>query len=273
MGTVEGTVGMLMASAGYLVSLPDYQGFGVSGALHPYVHAESLSAAVVDLLVAAEEAASRVGASPDERLFLTGYSEGGYATLAAHKEIEESYPDRFQLVASAPMAGPYDLSGTARGLFQRQTYEWPGYIAFLLTAYDDIYGWDRLAEMFEPPYAEMMPGLFDGTRDFDAVNSQLPVTLSELLQDGFVQGFLDGSETEVIRAIEENDLLDWTPVAPIRFYHGDADEAVPYQNSVTAVERLSSATSSVELVTIEGGTHETAGLPALLDMIRWFNQQ
>jgi fermentation-respiration switch protein FrsA (DUF1100 family) len=272
-GTTEGVVGLLMASAGYLACLPDYQGFGVSVALHPYVHARSLSAAVVDFLLAAEEAAPGLGAHPDGRLFLAGYSEGGYATLATHREIEARYRDRFQLVASAPMAGPYDLSGTARSLLEAESYPYPAYLAFVLTAYDDAYGWHRLGDIFRDPYAAMLPGLFDGTHDFGSVNALLPTSVSELLREEFVQGFLDGSEAAVVQAFAENDLLAWTPIAPIRLYHGDADDAVPYQNALAAVESLSSLTNSVELVTIPGGTHESAGLPALLGMIRWFAEQ
>jgi len=271
--TPEGVAGLLLASAGHLVLLPDYQGYGVSTALHPYLHASSLSAAVIDLLIAAEEAAPGIGAHHDGRLFLTGYSEGGYATLAAHRELEASYSDRFHVSASVPMAGPYDLSGTARSMLATPTYPFPAYIAFFLTAYDDIHGWNRLAEIFEAPYAGRMPGLFDGTLSFGAINGQLPAAVSDLLKDAFVQGVLDGSETGFIQAVSENDLLDWIPVAPVRFIHGDADDAVPYENALTAVARLSSPANTVELVTISGGTHETAGLPALLEMIRWLDAQ
>ncbi|MCK7491427.1 MAG: hypothetical protein MZW92_06745 [Comamonadaceae bacterium] len=48
----------------------------------------------------------------DGRIFPAGYSEGGYATMAAQREIETLHAGEFAITASAPAAGPYDLSGT-----------------------------------------------------------------------------------------------------------------------------------------------------------------
>lgn len=117
-----------------------------------------------------------------------------------------------------------------------------------------------------------MPQLFDGTKTFLAINSQLPTTVSDLLNQEFVTNYLEGNEAVFAAAIEENTLLNWTPVAPIRFYHGDADEVSPYQNALTALEVLkANGGTNIELVTIVGGTHETSGLPCVLGMIEWFN--
>ena len=66
--------------------------------------------------------------------------------------------------------------------------------------------------------------------------------------------------------------MSWTPTAPLRFYHGDSDETVPYQNSLTVVDNLKqNGASSIELITIKGGTHESSALPAILDVLEWFD--
>ena len=101
--TPEGVTGLWMASMGYYSCLPDYPGFGVSEILHPYVHAKSLAISIIDMIRAAKQYAEKSGISLAEQLFLTGYSEGGYATLATHKEIENSYSDEFRVTASAPI--------------------------------------------------------------------------------------------------------------------------------------------------------------------------
>jgi hypothetical protein len=49
----------------------------------------------------------------DGRLFLIGYSQGGHATAAAHRELEARHANEFTVTAAAPMAGALDLSGTA----------------------------------------------------------------------------------------------------------------------------------------------------------------
>jgi hypothetical protein len=171
------------------------------------------------------------------------------------------------------MAGPYDLLGTIESVLMNQYYDNPAYIAFLLTAYDKIYGWNRLNDMFREPYGAMMPGLFDGSKSYGDINRQLPVELRALLKPEFIDAYLSGNETDVLDAATENTLLDWSPVTPIRFFHGDADEAVPYSNALTALENLKSQSAvSIELITIEGGTHESAGIPAILGMIDWFQE-
>lgn len=75
--STEGIVGLIMASMGYLVVVPDYLGFGVSNAIHPYLHAESLIPGVLDLMRACRIYSSRHQITLDGRVFLTGYSEGG----------------------------------------------------------------------------------------------------------------------------------------------------------------------------------------------------
>jgi len=45
-----GIAGILTASTGFLSCVPDYLGFGVSGLMHPYIHAESSTITVIDFL-------------------------------------------------------------------------------------------------------------------------------------------------------------------------------------------------------------------------------
>ena len=134
LNSVEGIVGLVLASLGYVTVVPDYLGFGVSDVMHPYLHASSLVPCVIDLMRASRTYCSNNGIALDGRVFLTGYSEGGYTTLAAQKTIEQNYSDEFNLTAVAPMAGPYDLYGMMLNLFQQGEYSTPAYIAFFLTA-------------------------------------------------------------------------------------------------------------------------------------------
>src|SRR5262249_25833139 len=74
------------ASAGYLVAAPDGIGYGeTKGCEHPYVHAQSLAQTSLDLLRAARELAAQKSVEVDPRVFITGWSEGGFAGMALHK--------------------------------------------------------------------------------------------------------------------------------------------------------------------------------------------
>jgi len=269
--SIEGAGGLITGSKGYVTCVPDYPGLGESNIIHPYVHAKSLALSVIDFIIAAKAYCVENNIDLNEQLFLGGYSEGGYATLATQKEIEANYSAQFNLTAVAPMAGPYDLIGTADIILNQTDYSQPAYIAYLLTAYNDVYQWDRLDDIFNDPYAGMMEQLFDGSNSYSSINNALPTNISLLLKSNFISGVANRTDTEVVTAFQENTLLDWIPATPIRFYHGDADDTVPYQNSITARDSLlSNGASHIELITIEGGTHGSASFPSVLGMIDWF---
>ena len=71
----------------------------------------------------------------NNQLFIAGYSEGGYATMATVKEIEENYND-INITMSFPMAGAYDLSGTMVELMlSEEVYPDPFYLPFFIPPY------------------------------------------------------------------------------------------------------------------------------------------
>ena len=269
--STEGIVALITASMGYLTIVPDYPGFGVSTINHPYLHAGWLVPCAIDFLRAARFYASANQIGLDGRIFLTGYSEGGYLTLVMQKVLEEDYAGEFTLTAVAPISGPYDLKGTVDTILENYQYTTPAYGAYLFTMYNEIYQWDRLSGFFQSPYNTMMPGLFNGTKTWGEITNQLPPSLSDLIQPAFRTNYLNGDEPELTTALTENTILDWIPQTPIHFFHGDADEVVPYQNVLTAIQSLTdSGTPSILLTTIPGGTHETTGPIAVIGAIQWF---
>ena len=269
--STEGTVGLIMASMGYLVVVPDYLGFGTSNVMHPYTHAASLIPSIIDIMRAGKIYSSQNQITLDGRIFLTGYSEGGYATLAAQRAIEAEYSQEFNLTAVAPMAGPYDLYGMMQTVFQTGQYNHTAYIAYILTAYNDIYRWNRVNDFFNAPYSSIVQSLFNGSKTYDEIVNQLPSNFYALMDSTFVNNVRNGNEPAFIGSLQENTLLDWLPQTPINFFHGDADDISPYQNSVTAVQKLTAnGGTNIQLTTIPGGDHETSGPIAIFGAIEWF---
>lgn len=269
--STEGVVGLIMASMGYLAVVPDYPGFGTSNVMHPYTHAASLIPSIIDIMRAGKSFSSQNQIALDGRIFLTGYSEGGYATLVTQRAIEAEYSQEFNLTAVAPMAGPYDLYGMMQTLFQTGQYNHTAYIAYILTAYNNIYGWDRASDFFNAPYSSIVQSLFDGSKTYAEVLNQLPSTFYALMDSTFVNKVRNGNEPAFTASMQENTLLDWIPQAPINFFHGDADDISPYQNSVTAVQKLiANGGTNIQLTTIPGGNHDTSGPIAVVGAIQWF---
>ncbi len=269
--SVEGFVGLIMASMGYVVLIPDYLGFGVSNVMHPYMHAESLVPSVIDFMRSGKIYCSENQIVLDGRTFLTGYSEGGYVTLVTQKVIEEKYTSEFNLTAVSPSSGPYDLEGMMQTIFQSNSYSNPAYVAFILTSYNTLYNWNRLDDFFNEPYASMMPDLFDGSLTWGEIVNHLPSSFSELMNSAFISDVNNGNEQDFLSVIQDNTVLDWAPQTTIHFFHGESDEIVPIQNAYTAIENLTANDAiNIILTVIPNGTHESSGQSAIFGTIEWF---
>ncbi|MCB2222380.1 MAG: lipase family protein [Bacteroidetes bacterium] len=272
LNSTEGIIGLITGSMGYFTVVPDYPGFGISTIMHPYIHAASILPSVIDFMRAGKSYCLQNQIILNDQVFLTGYSEGGYISLVAQNLIEADYSDEFNLKAVAPMAGPYDLKGTVDSIFNADNYSTPAYAAYFLTAYNKIYGWNRLNDMFSAPYASKMPGLFDGSKTWGDIVNQVPSTMADLMNPQFIEDYKNGLETELIEALEDNTRLNWTPQTPLHFFHGDTDEIVPYQNAIAAKEAFNAhGATNIQITTIPGGTHETAGPAAVIAVLQWFD--
>jgi pimeloyl-ACP methyl ester carboxylesterase len=261
-----------MASVGLIGVIPDYLGFGTSSAiLHPYYVEEATASSILDMLGAATELAQQKGLQFNGKLFLAGYSEGGYATMAAHKAIEQNGLDGFTLIASFPGAGGYDLKGMQEYIFSQDEYDDPHYIAYMARAYQIHYEEnDLLTDFFKEPYASRIPGLFDGVKGADAINAQLTTKIADLIQPDVLSNIDTDPDYDYLQnAFTENSLTDWKPQIRMFMYHGLSDATVPYQNSVDTFNKLISNGTSTSVLTLTSleGTHSTAIQPYIENII------
>ena len=261
-----------IGSAGFIGVIPDYLGFGSSSSiLHPYYVEDLTASSITDMLRAAKELAQQKGISFSRKLFLAGYSEGGYATMAAHKAIEENNLEGFDLIASFPGAGAYYLKGAQEYIFDLQQYDNPHYLAYIARAYQLEYDQDNLlTDFFKEPYSTRIPSLFDGQKGADAIDAQLTSTLTDLIQPNILNNIDTDQKYAYLRtAFSENSLTDWTPRTKMFMYHGLSDETVPHQNSVDTYNKLlnnGASTNTISLTSLEG-THSTAIEPYIADFI------
>ncbi len=140
--------GFISAGLGYYTLVPDYLGLGESQILHPYHIAKLSAETVIDFIRACRKEASKQSIKLNGQVFLAGYSEGGYVTMAAHREIQKNYSEEINVTASAPMAGAYDLYSTAKTILKNKNYDMPSFLAFLIVAYNNYYGWNKLNTFF-----------------------------------------------------------------------------------------------------------------------------
>ncbi len=258
-------VSMGLSGSGYVTALPDYLGLGVSDTFHPYVHAATLGTAVVDFLRATRELCAQLDVPLNDQLFLAGYSEGGYATMAAHREIEFYHADEFTVTASAPMAGPYNLSEVmVDQMLESKAYPSPGYLPYTLVSYNRVYGvFDDWEDVLQQPYASLVDSLFDGNHTLRNINKQLPEVPLEMLTENFVEALREQSHP-LREVLAENDVHNWAPIAPMRLFHCVGDDQVSFRNAEKALAAFQAhGADHIELAALEFGGHEACAPPAL----------
>ena len=264
------------ASAGYIFVIPDYLGFGVSDdILHPYYRSDITGSTIVDMLKATKELAEIEGYNFNGDVFLSGYSEGGFATMSAHKTLEENNSYGLNLVASAPAAGGYDMTGMLNYFLSLATYHQPYYLAYVSISYQTSYDWGlQLSDIFNEPYASLIPQYFNGQYSGGEINSVLSYSVNLLLNENFRNNvYTDPSLNVLVEALEENSFNQWVPKTKMFMYHGTADITVPYQNSVDTYNNFianSVNSSLVEFIPLESQTHSTGAIPYILDIFDKF---
>jgi hypothetical protein len=273
---LERVVGLELGTSGYVACLPDYLGLGLSPGLHPFVHAKSEATAAVDLLRAARVFCASNSVPLNGQLFLIGYSEGGQATLALHKEIETYHTNEFTITASAPMAGPYDMSGVVLNDFlSGRAMPNPYYFLYVLGAYQSIYHFaGSFSEILASPYDAILPPLLDGRHDGGDINRAIGTAVpNTVLKPEFLQALRDDPNHPVRLALRENDLYNWTPQAPMHLYHCDGDADVLYQNSQVAYNSfIQRGATQVQLLNpFPGADHGQCAPIALLAGKLWFD--
>ena len=263
----------LTASAGYITLIPDFIGYGISQQIpHPYYDQQSSGLTVVDMIKAAKYYLQQQKVTTSSSLFIIGYSEGGYVTMAAQKEIETNASHGLTLTAAAEGAGGYDLNGMLTGIATASTYSAPSFLSLLLRSYDSTYNWKRpYSDFYREPYATKLSALLDGTKDRSAIDAALTTSTAALFNPSFYANFSDpAKETVMKQQLTANSFLTWTPKSATRLYQGTADEAVFYETSVSTFNRFKTAgATNVEFLPIPGGTHSTSIELMMLNALPW----
>ncbi|MBL4675590.1 MAG: prolyl oligopeptidase family serine peptidase [Mucilaginibacter sp.] len=264
----------LFASAGFMTVIPDNIGLGVSKDIpQPYYDLGSSGLTVADMIVAVKYYLKQKSISISNKLFLVGYSEGGYVTMAAEKEIETNPAHQLTLTAAAAGAGGYDITGMLAKVAKAPSYVDPSFFGLFIQGYNSTYDFNRpLTDFFQSTYASTLPQLLDGSKTSDQVNAGLTTDLSAFFNPAFYQNLLNPSaETAFKTKVAENSFPNWYPQGKTRLYHGTADQDVFFETSQSTYTKFITAGSKqLEFIPIPNGTHETSVAPMMLNALPWF---
>ena len=262
---------LVPASNGYITLFPDYIGYGeTNGHLHPYIQREPSATTVINMILAAREFLETNNISFDQKLFLGGFSEGGYVTMAVHRELELN-DHGLQVTASAPGAGPYNIRFTLDEILTSNSYSSPELIGFFLASYNKNFLNRPLTDYFQEPSATIVDNFFINRSSSFFSLQQLPSQIDELLNPTFLEDFRGNGELPLKQIIQDNNLVDWVPQTPITFFHGSSDNTVPSEVSQHTFDRLLELGTDPDLIDLEfypGGHDQDPWLELTLE---WFS--
>jgi len=245
----------LFAATGYITVVPDLPGMGLASIhgkdLHPYCQAAPIGTACADMLLGVsefirsrnlyQETSGRKERfyAPDGRVYLTGYSEGGYATLALLRELtahRADYPG-VSLKAVAAQSGPYSLSDVMRRKLMSDAPFPVFYFApYLIVSMAKTLNMGLAPSDFLAPGYEVLYDLIDGYHKVTEVDAHRPSSgkpremFSGTAHDQMQKE--TGPFHEVLKANDLDSGWSWDPSVKVALIHGTNDDCVPYENSL-----------------------------------------
>ena len=175
-------IAAMFAAHGFIVVAPNYAGYDASTlSYHPFLNASQQSGEMMDILAAARSGLPKTfsAATTDSgKLFVTGYSEGGYVAMATVRALQAAGQ---KIAAAAPMSGPYALEAFGDAIFFGNVNLGSTLFAPLITtsyqhAYSNIY--TATTDIYTSTYASGIDTLLPNATPLNTLfsNGKLPQT-------------------------------------------------------------------------------------------------
>jgi alpha-beta hydrolase superfamily lysophospholipase len=150
-------IAAVFAAHGYIVVASNYAGYATSSLpYHPFLNGDQQSKDMIDALAASRTALPSTpssATSDNGKLFISGYSQGGYVAMATHKALQAA---GVAVTASAPMSGPYALEAFGDAIFYGSVDIGSTVFGAMVTSsYQHSYGnlYTQPTQVFEAAYA------------------------------------------------------------------------------------------------------------------------
>jgi acetyl esterase/lipase len=267
----------MYAAQGFIVVAPNYTGYkGSSLAYHPYLNAEAQANDVIDALRAAKAALGGLGATASNKLFITGYSQGGHVAMATHREIQNKYGAEFTVTASGPMSGPYALDRFGKQVFSAAGPLNGGanlFTPLLVDSFQNSYGniYTKASDVYQSPYDTTVIGSLPSTNQTAAL-AAIPANLFDigngsafLVKTSFRTDVQSNPNNAYTAAAKRNDLIGWKPVAPVGLCWGANDPVVFGFNSIDSAASIRAQGGPVTQYNLEDSTTVPSTIKAGFD--------
>ncbi len=257
------------AAQGYAVVATDFLGYALSKyPYHPYTHAATEASCMIDSIRAAREASSSLGLNLNGKIMISGYSQGGHASMATQREIEQANSGEFNLVAVASLAGPYNISGALSYGATHPINGVQSIVPFQIVSYQNIYGnaYAQTSDVFNPPYDSYIATMFPTMLSPEAANAMLPTgspaqAQAAMFKAAFLADLANNPKNTTIIDGKIQDLLAWNPKSPTILCGSSGDPTVNFAiNAQTAYnDFISRGVTSVSLVDVDSEVQQKYG--------------
>ncbi|WP_145513487.1 alpha/beta hydrolase family protein [Yersinia massiliensis] len=211
------------AGQGYVVIGADYFGMGESTEPEGYMVKGSHQQASYDMLQASRVVLQQMHITTP-KLFIAGWSQGGFVTMAFLEKLEQI---KVPVVAAVTASAPTDIFMTLNGFLnfpRKNDADWVPTL-FILSAFsfEHYYGVPGLARsVINDDYYEVARKAYE-KKPFNAAD--IPTDLHKLVRSEYFDPQFFATSAYG-RLIADTQAYRWVIKTPVRNYYGEADEAI-----------------------------------------------
>ena len=258
-----------LAAQGYAVVATDFLGYAQSKyPYHPYTHVGTEVSCMLDSIRATRNAASWLGLKLNGKIMISGYSQGGHASMATQRAIEQENTGEFNLVAVASLAGPYNISGALAYGATHPINGVQSIVPFQIVSYQNIYGnaYSKTSDVFNAPYDGFIATMFPTLLTTDEANAMLPTGTPEqaqaaMFKPAYLTDLATNPQNTTFADGKLQDLLGWNPKTPSILCGSTADPTVSFaiNAQIAYNDFVSRGVTSVSLVDVAAEVQQKYG--------------
>lgn len=259
------------AGQGYVVIGADYFGLGTSTEPEGYMVKASHQQATYDMLIASRAVLDHLKLTTT-KLFLAGWSQGGFVTMAMLEKLEQS---GIKVEAAATASAPVDAFVALNGFLsfpRKNDASWVNSLLILTAfSFENYYGVPGLARsLIADAYYDVSRKAYM-REPFNAAD--VPTDLHKLIRaDYFDPQFFATSAYG--RLVSQTQAYRWIVKSPVRNYYGESDEAISVglgQLAMTYQRAIGSGNPAVEAVSTGSTSHRGTFATAVPKWKSWFD--
>lgn len=262
------------ASQGYIVICADYFGTTAGSTVpNSYFVAQSTAQACLDMYRASLEVLDQKNVTPG-KLFVNGWSQGGYSTLLFLRALElENIP----VAAAATASGPADpLLFVSESMNNPSKFAAPFIVAALsnlMLSFDAYNGLDGYFEQsIKPEYLALAQKLHRFEISYDSFEHTVPHRPDSVYTEQF---YADGriASKPFWKLLDAGAAYRWRMRTPLRAFYSLRDEAIPWQVARVAADyqRTLGNTQTEAIDAGKDADHRAVYIYSLINIKPWFD--